>query len=143
MPQNTTPVTYKTKQKTLIIEYFKKNSLSHKTIDEICSALKENGTPVGTSTVYRHVQKLVDEGILTKYSIDSESGSCYQYNAENNKMHFHLKCTECNELFHASCEFMESVDGHIFSHHGFKVDNSRTVFYGICQSCLRNRKKLI
>ena len=134
--------TYKTKQGTLVLDYFKKNTGVHLTIDEICSSLKENGTPVGTSTVYRQVQKLVDEGIVTKYSLDNESSHCYQYNGENCKMHFHLKCTVCMELFHASCEFMESVEGHIFSHHGFKVDNSRTVFSGVCQNCLRNSKKI-
>jgi len=142
MPQTNSSVTYKTKQKTIILDYLKSNKNLHLTIDEICIALKNNNTPVGTSTVYRQIQKLVDEGIVTKYSIDSESGSCYQYNDENKKMHFHLKCTECSELFHASCTFMESVDDHIFSHHGFKVDNSRTVFYGICQNCLRKRKKV-
>ena len=137
-----TSVSYNTKQKTLITEYLKNNKNLHLTIDEISTALKNNSTPVGTTTVYRHLQKLVSEGIVTKYSVDSESSCCYQYNEENTKIHFHLKCTVCGELFHAECNFMESVDSHIFSHHGFKVDNSRTVFYGTCQDCLRKSKKV-
>ncbi len=142
MPQNNASVTYKTKQGTLVLECFKKNKGVHLTIDDISSFLKNSGTPVGISTIYRQVQKLVDEAVVTKYNLDNESSCCYQYNGNNCKMHFHLKCTVCMELIHASCEFMESVEGHIFSHHGFKVDNSRTVFYGICQSCLRNSKKI-
>lgn len=132
---------YNTKQKKIITDFLKNNKNLHLTVDEICTALKNNSTPVGATTVYRHLQKLADEGVVTKYSVDSESGSCYQYNENNSKMHFHLKCTTCSDLFHASCDFMESVDSHIFSHHGFKVDNSRTVFYGICQNCLRKSKK--
>ncbi len=141
MPNNNGSVTYKTKQQALVLNFFEQNKGLHVTVDDICLSLKENGTPVGTTTVYRQVQKLVNEGLVTKYNVDSESGACYQYNGENCKMHFHLKCTVCSELFHASCDFMESLDKHIFSHHGFMVDNSRTVFYGICQNCLRNSKK--
>lgn len=134
--------TYRTKQGQLVLECFINNKGKHLTIDDICSYLKDNGTPVGTTTVYRQVQKLSDEGTVTKYSVDNESGACFQYSGESCKMHFHLKCNKCKRLFHSSCDYIESVEEHIFSHHGFKVDNSRTVFYGICQDCLRNEKKI-
>lgn len=140
MSENTT--TYRTKQGKLVLECFKNNKGTHMTIEDICNYLREVGTPVGTTTVYRQVQKLSDEGVVTKYSVDQESGACYQYSGEDCKMHFHLKCNRCSKLFHASCEFIESVESHIFEHHGFKVDNSRTVFYGVCQNCLRKDKKL-
>ena len=130
-----------TKQKKLVLECFENNSGIHLTVEEICSLLKDNGTPVGTTTVYRQVQKLCQEGIITKYNVDSESGACFQYSGGNCKMHFHLKCVKCSDLFHAECSYIESVEEHIFKHHGFKVDNSRTVFYGICQNCLRSDKK--
>lgn len=140
MTQNTT--TYVTKQKKLVLDCFVNNKGKHLTIEDICTLLRANNTPVGTTTVYRQVQRLSEEGIITKYSVDSESGACYQYNGENCKMHFHLKCTKCSKLFHATCNYMETVDEHIFNHHGFKVDNSKTVFYGVCQDCLRNDKKV-
>lgn len=133
--------TYRTKQSLLVLDCFKQNEGIHLTIEDICGILKNNGTPVGTATVYRHVARLCEEGIVTKYSVDSESGACYQYSGTSCKMHFHLKCTKCQELFHASCDFIQSVEEHISKHHGFIVDNSRTVFYGVCQSCLRNSKK--
>lgn len=140
MPSNTT--TYKTKQHSLVLECFLNNKERHLTIDEIYNILQKNGTRVGTTTIYRQVQKLSDEGLVTKYSVDSESGACYQYSGENCKMHFHLKCTACQRLIHSTCSYLETVENHIFDHHGFKVDNSRTVFYGICQDCLRNKKKM-
>lgn len=133
---------YRTKQGQLVLECFLNNKGKHLTIEDICTYLKENGTPVGTTTVYRQVQKLSDEGIITRYSVDSESAACFQYSGDNCQMHFHLKCNKCSQLFHASCSFIESVESHIFSHHGFKVDNSRTVFYGTCQECLRKDKKI-
>ena len=95
-----TSVSNNTKKRTLITEYLKTNKNLHLTIDEIYIGLKNNSTPVGTTTIYRHLQKLVTEGVVTKYSVDSESSSCYQYNEENTKIHFHLKCTLCGDLFH-------------------------------------------
>ena len=88
MSENTT--TYTTKQGRLVLDCFENNKGVHLTIDDICSYLKEQNTPVGTTTVYRQVQKLLDEGIITKYNVDKESGACYQYSGENCKMHFHL-----------------------------------------------------
>lgn len=133
--------TYRTKQGKLVLDCFKNNKGIHLTIEDICSYLKKMDTPVGTTTVYRQVQKLIEEGIVTKYSVDSESGACFQYSGEDCKMHFHLKCVKCSSLIHASCSYIESVEEHIFEHHGFQVDNSRTVFYGVCQNCMRNLKK--
>lgn len=141
MTQNST--TYSTRQGKLILDCFINNKGKHLTIEDIYLYLKQNNTPVGTTTVYRQVQKLTDEGLITKYSVDSGSGACYQYNGENCKMHFHLKCSKCSSLIHATCSYMESIESHIFAHHGFKVDNSKTVFYGICQKCLRSDKKAL
>ena len=139
MSENTT--TYTTKQGRLVLECFENNKGIHLTIEDICNYLRDRNTPVGTTTVYRQVQKLLDEGIVTKYSVDKESGACYQYSGENCKMHFHLKCTVCTKLIHAECDHIEALQNHISGHHGFVVDNSKTVFYGICRDCLRTKKK--
>ncbi len=132
---------YKTKQGVLVLSCLAESGGKHLTIDDICLKLKQNGTPVGKTTVYRQVQKLLDDGLVTKYTVDNESGACYQYSGDDCKMHFHLKCNKCGKLFHASCEFIESIENHIFSHHGFSVDNTKTVFYGTCRDCLRKDKK--
>ncbi len=139
MPQKST--TYRTKQKDLVLSLIMQHKTEHLTIDDICSYLKEADTPVGKTTVYRQVQRLCDEGIVAKYSIDNDSPACYQYSGESCKNHFHLKCTKCQELFHATCSYIDSIESHIFSHHGFMVDNSKTVFYGVCQNCIRSEKK--
>ena len=36
-----------------------------------------------------------------------------------------------------SCGYLQEIDKHILEHHGFHVDHSKTVFYGICQDCSR------
>lgn len=139
MPQINT--SYNTKQKSLILDCFIKNEGVHLTIDDVFSYLRENSTPVSISTVYRNVQRLADEGLISKYSVDGESGACYIYNGESDKNRFHLKCTVCSKIMYASCDFTESLKAHVASHHGFRIDMSETVFYGVCGDCLRSGKK--
>ncbi len=124
---------YNTKQKSAMLDFLKKNSACHITAADIVNALRENGTKIGTATVYRHLDRLVTDGFVKKYITDS--GACYQYSGECHGNHFHLKCTGCGTLFHVDCDFLESLAPHILEHHKFTVDNTRTVMYGTCEKC--------
>ncbi len=131
------PNGYRTKQKEKILAFLKENSDRHVTAAEIISYLSNGEETVGSATVYRYLDKLVSGNEVRKYILDDKSGACYQY-IENKKEcseHFHLKCTECGKLFHINCDYMKLLGGHVFDHHGFKVDNSKTVLYGRCGDC--------
>ena len=133
MPKN---IVYRTKQSELVLSCLKNNSQRHLTVEEISDILKAENTPVGSATIYRNADKLVSEGIVRKYSSDSKMSACFQFVSEKGcSNHFHLKCTNCGKLFHASCPVLDSIGEHILSHHGFFVDNTRTVFYGLCKDC--------
>lgn len=128
---------YKTKQKEQILQYLKSHAGQHVTAQEISRHLSDSETPVGTATIYRYLDHLVSEGILRKYTIDSRTGACYEYaphSAECSR-HFHLKCMQCDKLYHVTCEHLTGLDGHILEHHGFAIDHSKTVLYGICKTC--------
>ena len=125
-----------TKQGRFVLECLKENSHSHVTAEEISEQLKKNGVSVSTATIYRQLEKLTAQGLIRKYTSPDEP-ACYQYHEEHHECvnHFHLKCVCCNKLFHVSCEYLDSLEAHIFEHHGFKVDNTRTVLYGKCAEC--------
>lgn len=129
--------TYKTKQSAIVLQCLEGNSEKALTVDNIVDLLKQQGTPVGKTTVYRHIDKLVSQGSVRKFVSDSSTGATYQYMHNHHRCdeHFHLKCSLCGELVHLGCEFMKGIDEHIYSHHGFRVDNSKTVLYGICKNC--------
>lgn len=131
------PTAYKTKQKEIILNFFLENKERHLTASEIIKHINNNGENVGAATVYRYLDKLVSRGLIRKYFLDDKTGACYQYIEpdENCFEHFHLKCIECGTLIHIDCSYLQSLDEHILSHHGFKVDNSRTVLYGRCKNC--------
>lgn len=131
---------YKTKQKEKLLDYLIKNKEKHTNVQEILSFLTAEGTPVGTATIYRQLDKLVECGVVRRYNFDGKTGACYQY-IENEKdchEHFHLKCNICGKLIHLNCDRLLNINNHIFDKHGFQVDPSQTVFYGKCSECLND-----
>ena len=130
-------VTYKTKQKQIILEFMSQNSDRLLTCDEIVDMLKSTGTPVGKATLYRFLDALVSSGDARKLSDNNKRGAAYQLIDKNLNCdcHMHLKCTQCGELHHLGCDFMHTVGEHIMEHHQFIIDNRKTVIYGVCNKC--------
>ncbi len=129
--------TYNTKQKKIISDFLSKNTAKQYTCDEISEILKNEGTPVGKTTVYRYVEKLVSEGKLRKITGGNSKSAQYQYIDERMdcNSHMHLKCLKCGEFIHLGCDFLNNVSEHIYEHHRFRIDNSRSVLYGLCDKC--------
>ncbi|MBE7054827.1 MAG: transcriptional repressor [Ruminococcaceae bacterium] len=130
---------YETRQKTAILDFLR-NCDGHITASGIVKGLSEQGVRIGTATVYRHLEKLENKGMIRKYITDR--GACYQYAGDCGGNHFHLKCTQCGTLLHIDCAFLEKLAPHILEHHNFKVDNFRTVMYGKCENCARGGESL-
>ncbi len=129
--------TYNTRQKQVIYDYLLKNNQLLLTCDEISDALKKSGNPVGKATLYRFLDSLVSSGDARKVMDETKKSAAYQLldKEMNCDGHMHLKCTCCGSFVHLGCEFMHSVGEHILEHHQFKIDNSKTLIYGICSKC--------
>lgn len=128
---------YKTTQKEMIIDFFKKNTNKHLTIKEVERYLNEKQQNVGLTTIYRCVDKLVKEGYLKKYIVDNNSSACFEYSDNSccENSHFHLKCEKCNTLIHLDCSEIKELEIHMLKHHGFKINPLKTVYYGECKNC--------
>lgn len=125
---------YHTRQRERILSYLKEQRDRHLSAEEI---LEHCG--IGKSTVYRCLEKLAAEGMVRKYHLAGGSGACWQYAvSEGCAEHFHLKCVGCGGLVHLQCGTMDGVSAHIEREHGFLVDHTKTVLYGLCPAC---RKK--
>lgn len=131
---------YNTKQKENLLSYLIKNKEKHTNVQEISAFLSAEGTPVGVATIYRQLDRLVEQGIVRKYAFDGKTCACYQYveDEENCRSHFHLKCLSCGRLIHLDCGHLADLTRHIEDEHGFAIDYSQTVFYGRCSDCCGN-----
>lgn len=132
---------YKTRQKEMILDYMIKNKDIHVTADMILKYFEYHGTPIGKTTVYRNLDRLVNENIIRRFNIEDGTSACYQYAADGCKCmeHFHFKCSECGRLYHIHCELVSEIREHVFKEHGFVIDSSKTVFYGKCEECSKKK----
>ena len=129
---------YETKQSKLVCEYLKNNAEKHFSAEDVYFALLGEGGKIGRTTVYRQLDRLVIEGKVRKFSSGDNEPCCYQFaDCDHCHNHYHLKCSGCGKLIHTECDFLDNLSAHIFNDHKFKIDNSQTIFYGICDECNR------
>lgn len=133
---------YKTKQRDLIVDYFKRSTKKHITADDIITYFKNKNISCSKSTVYRALDMLVKENIISKYMIDEKVQACYSYNSchHDGEAHYHLRCNECDKVFHIDGEEFTKMSNKIKKEFDFDIDISKTVLYGKCKDCKAKEK---
>jgi Fur family ferric uptake transcriptional regulator len=132
---------YNTKQREKILDFLKENKDLNITADEILKHFSSIGDNIGKATVYRFLNDLVEENIIKKYRVEDRNCSCYQYIEDRHcNEHYHLKCKNCNKIIHLECEEFKDLQEHIATEHNFRIDNVKTVLYGMCDECYEKEK---
>ena len=135
MPQK---VHYKTKQMSVLLDYLRTTQGQHITAQQICADLQAQGVTMGTATVYRHLERMVEQGLVAKYVVDGTTSACFEFLGEQHaaaQACYHCKCEQCGALIHLHCEEVQALRSHMLADHGFALDPRRTVFYGVCAQC--------
>ena len=108
---------YKTKQREAILAFFRSMPGEHITAGDVCDHIRATGEGIGTATVYRHLENMVDEGLVNKYTIDSNSPACFEYigpDAHSGpETCFHCKCEKCGALIHLHCDELNAIQAHL------------------------------
>lgn len=137
---------YRTKQKTELLEFLKMKSGEHLSVQDIVNHFQQKDIKIGTTTIYRHLNRMVADGIVKKIYIDDRTGSCFEYVgsqcSEHKHQYYHLKCEQCEILIHFECYEVEALHKHVKKDHGFQINPNRTIFYGLCNECSKKEGKL-
>ena len=129
---------YNTRQRSRLLEYMQTVPGEHFTAKDVCDYFQACGTPIGVATVYRQLERMVEDGVVNKYIIDANSPACFEYvdrQATCGEECFHCKCEKCGKLIHLHCEELVQIRSHLKEEHHFTLDPLRTVFYGLCEDC--------
>jgi Fur family ferric uptake transcriptional regulator len=134
------PENYTTKQSEEILGFLVSHMDAHLTAAQIFEHFGRESVPIGRTTVYRQLERLVRNGGVRKYTFDGIPGACYQFvpKAEQRREHYHLKCETCGNIVHLKCSEMDEALGHILQSHEFQINDAKTVFYGKCKFCLQD-----
>lgn len=128
---------YNTKARRYIIEYLSDNRDKTVSAADILEFLKDKGENINLTTVYRYLNRLSDENKVIKFSETDSNKTVYQLAEKDNDCagHLHIQCKKCGKLTHLDCDFIGGFEKHIMEHHGFSLEYSGSILYGICKDC--------
>ncbi len=99
---------------------------------DIHARLRDNGSTVGLTTVYRTLQSLADVSQVDVIRTDDGEAMYRRCTAEH---HHHLVCRRCGRTIEVDSPTVESWAEEVAKRHGF-VDILHTLeIYGVCPDC--------
>lgn len=128
---------YNTAQRQAVVDCLRA-AHGHMTAAAVHAALAGAGRKVSPATVYRQLEKLVEEGVAVKSVPAGEKSACFElldHGSCTPERCYHMKCTTCGKLIHLDCDEVDRLCAHMLNHHGFAVDMSTTVLFGTCKEC--------
>ncbi len=128
---------YNTLSRTAIDGIFVGNKDKSFSVEEILLLLNEMGIAVNKTTVYRYVNTLCENNVINKFVAEKGKKTLYKFNDKNLGCdnHLHLQCSLCGKIEHLGCSDMEEFKSHILKEHGFLLNCSSSVLYGVCKKC--------
>ncbi len=128
---------YKSKYRSWITDYFEDNAERRIGVQEIHTRMQSEGMNVNLTTVYRNLDRLAEERVLSKEKMPEEDGHFYRYLRPELGCtgHLHLTCRRCGRIIHLNCEFMKEIQEHLNADHGFMLDCGQSMLVGLCREC--------
>ncbi|MCX5765893.1 MAG: Fur family transcriptional regulator [Gemmatimonadetes bacterium] len=107
----------------------------HLSAEEVGDELSALGTRVGTATIYRTLDVLVESGLVVER--DFGEGFKRFEPARDIPHHEHLLCTSCGHVEEFQDERLERMTTLVAESRGFARQRHRLVIYGVCRDCQR------
>ena len=120
------------KQREVILATVQQNSV-HPTADMVYSMVKQAHPNISLATVYRNLNLLAQNGLLTKIKVANGSD---RFDGRTDE-HYHMLCQSCGRVFDADIklDFLPQFDKDILSQTGFTVVSHHLLAEGICKNC--------
>lgn len=125
-----------TNQRKRIIDIIIDNEENHLNCEEIYDEVRKVDDSIGLATIYRALKLFVKLNILTELNI-GDGSIRYDLNSMNDDHnHHHLICNKCGRIIEVKDDSLESLEKEIERIYGFKVENHKCKFEGVCKDCL-------
>lgn len=130
---------YNTKHAQTVLHFIKEHRSDYITVTELLTVMAEAGHNIGQATLYRHLDRLVGEGVVRARKIEGVAGTCYQYCGEAGEQtleHLYMKCEDCGRMVDLDCDHLEELYRHVQAEHHILLKPQKTLFYGVCDTCM-------
>lgn len=103
---------------------------------DVYATLRAQGAAVGLSTVYRHLQALVDDGLVDViHTPEGETTYRYCGRAGGQPHHHHLVCRACGRTVEVEGRAVETWAAGVAAKHGFSQVDHTLELFGLCARC--------
>ncbi|HEU5041687.1 MAG TPA: Fur family transcriptional regulator [Gemmatimonadales bacterium] len=110
-------------------------SEEHLSVEEIIRRLKERGEAIGTATVYRTLELLVDSSLVRAHDFGEGFKRYEPMPAQTH--HEHLICERCGRVVEFQNVQLERMLPMIADEHAYQHQRHRVEIYGVCSECRR------
>ena len=107
----------------------------HLSAEEVAEEVSAKGRTVGTATVYRTIDTLLESGLIVER--DFGEGFRRFEPARDVPNHEHLVCTVCGKVEEFRDERLERMTTIVAESRGFARQKHRLVIEGVCRDCPR------
>ena len=133
---------YATEQKKMLSDFLQTNAQRAFSVDELVEEMRRTygeGAP-GTSTVYRLMTRMGEEGTVKRFVKGHSRHFVYQIvGGAHCRSHLHLKCIGCGKLLHLDERVSDELLARIRANSDFSVNEAETVLFGQCAACVHQK----
>jgi Fur family ferric uptake transcriptional regulator len=121
-----------TRQQRVVLDQVERGE-AFRSAQEVHRQLHADGEAVGLATVYRNLQRLVDDGLVD--TVRGEDGEVRYRRCRDESHHHHLVCRDCGRVVEVRGPAVERWAEAAAEQHGF-TDVSHTLeLFGRCREC--------
>ena len=106
----------------------------HLSAEDVVEQVRKRLPRVNTSTVYRTLEILVDDGLVLRTDL---GGDRAYYEPVREHQHHHVICERCGKVTHLHDDTLGDLAARIEQDSGYRLGEREISFFGICPSCLR------
>ncbi len=106
----------------------------HLSAEDVVEQVRKRLPRVNTSTVYRTLEILVDDGLVLRTDL---GGDRAYYEPVREHHHHHVICERCGRVTHLHDDTLGDLAARIEDDSGYRLGEREISFFGICPSCLR------
>jgi len=104
--------------------------------DEIYAYLHQKNHSISLSTVYRTLETLAENSLITKIGMENYNRFLYELVANMHHHHHFLICLRCGKILKIDeCPLPENMELLIEKKNSFKITNHKLELYGYCAEC--------
>jgi len=105
----------------------------HLSAEDVARRVARAGEPVGTATVYRTLDLLVQSGLVAERDF-GEGFKRYEA-VPPGQTHEHCVCSSCGKVFEFSNDRLERMIGLLAEEVAFRPHHHRLEVFGLCREC--------